>query len=73
MKQSNAFLNSFLNVHTIDDIKAEVVGELNEYATDKATYFFGNGELIISPADESQDEITYVVDRIGFNSMLVRV
>jgi hypothetical protein len=62
----------FLKKHSLADIKAEVVGEtLNEYGTKFASYFFGNGELIVCPADESQDETVYVIDTYGDRDFLV--
>lgn len=68
-KYYDSFLKDFLKHHTIDDIEEQIEGELNEFATKKASYWYGNGELIVAPAD-SDDTFTFVVDRIGFNKFL---
>lgn len=64
-------LGEFLKKKSIKDIEKTVKGELLEYATKNATYFYGNGELIVSPADESQDDIVYVIDTYGDKKYLV--
>lgn len=69
----NKLLKDFLKKYSIEDVQTPVEGEANEYSTDLATYFFGNGELVISPVDESQDEIVYWCDRIGFDYKLVEI
>jgi len=62
----------FLKTHTIADIKAEVKGDLlNEFGTEHASYWYGNGELIVAPADESLDETVYVIDSYGDRDYLV--
>lgn len=67
----NNLVNKFLKKKSIKDIEKSVEGELFEYPTKHATYFYGNGELIVSPADESQDETVYVVDTYGSKKVLV--
>ncbi len=57
---------------TIEDILKPVEGELFSGATDDCTYLYGNGELIISPDNEMEDEIVYVIDIYGDEKILVR-
>lgn len=64
------YLKIFFKKHDLRDIKKHIKGELNEYSTEEATFYFGNSELIISPADESEDEIVLSLDQIGFYPML---
>lgn len=64
-------LEDFLNVFTLEDIENPVIGELNEFSTDDNSYFFGNGELIVSPIDESQSETVYCIETVGFIKHLV--
>lgn len=71
-KTDKQLLADFLKAHSIDDVKKNVRGELHEFATDDASYWYGNGELIVSPADESQDESTYSVTNVrGFDELLL--
>lgn len=66
-----SYLDLFLKVHSISDVKKSIQGELNEFATDEATYCFGNGELFIYPADETKPEQVYVVDNArGFDELV---
>lgn len=59
---------AFLKAHTIEDIKKPVKGELHEYATDDASFWYGNGELIVST---DQDETVFVVDNVrGFDELI---
>lgn len=67
----NKLLKDFLKHHTIDDIQKSVRGELKEYCTDNVTYYFGNGELIVSPADESLEQTVYIIDTYGDKKYLV--
>lgn len=61
-------IKDFLKVHSIEDVKAKVKGELNEFATDNASFWFGNGELIVST---DQNETVYVVDNVrGFDELV---
>jgi hypothetical protein len=61
-------ISQFLKVFTIDDVKLELDGELNEYSIDDITYFFGNKELIVI-TDTS--ETVYVVDGSrGFDELV---
>ncbi len=71
MKSIN-YLAEFLKIKDLQDVKQKVIGELEELSTKSATYFYGNSELIISPSDDSQDEIVYVIDNYGSGDMLVR-
>ena len=64
-------LVQFLAQHSIDNIKRSVVGELLEFSTHNASYFYGNGELIICPSDPCVDETSYVVDNSrGFDELV---
>lgn len=64
-------LRQFLIQHDVTDVKQCVVGELLEFSTQDATYFYGNGELIICPSDPCVDETTYVVDNSrGFDEFV---
>ena len=54
-------MKDFFKQHSIEDIKAKVVGELNELTTGNKTYFYGNGEItIITEHDSSTYEVTNV-------------
>lgn len=64
-------VKEFLKYKSIDEIDHIVVGELEEFVTEEASYSYGNGELIIYPVDESLDSIVYVVDSIGDTKYLV--
>lgn len=64
-------LEEFLKKKTIKDVQKRVSGEVFEYATEHATYFYGNCELVIVPADDSKEESLYVVDTYGDKSFLV--
>lgn len=65
-------IDRFLKVFSVDHVVAPVHGELNEYSDEHATFFYGNGELIISPADESQSEETYYYSNYNGFGQLVR-
>ena len=67
----NYYINEFFKSYGIDDIKQPIHGELLEHSTKHCTYWYGNGELIIVPMHGN--EVVYVVDRIGFNEILVAV
>ena len=60
----------FLKHHDIDDIKTEIIGELNEYSNEHYSAYYGNGELIIYLNNGNDDHTTYIIDRIGFNEYL---
>lgn len=64
-------LKEFLKDKSIKDIQKRVCGEVFEYVTEHATYFYGNNELLIVPADDSKEESLYVVDTYGDKSFLV--
>lgn len=66
-----SFASDFLNHRSIDDAMAQVSGELPELTTKYATYWYGNGEVIVSPVDDSLDEITLFVDVYGDKKYLV--
>lgn len=72
-KLVQSFLKDFLRHRSIDDVRQSVIGELPDIATNKATYFYGNGEVIVSPVDESIPEITFELVQIGFNYYLQEV
>lgn len=60
----------------IDDIKKPVVGELTELAIKTKhgweTLFCGNGEASITVNVNGLDyEFVYIIDRVGFNEILV--
>lgn len=63
-------LIDFFKQFSIDDVKAEVVGELNEYGTDKYSYWYGNGELIVY-AENEDEGTTYVIDNYGSGDVIV--
>lgn len=66
-------LNEFLKFHSLDDIKQEVFGELPEFSTDNASYCYGNGEVIIYPANPCEEDLSfvYVIDTYGGTDYLV--
>lgn len=47
LKYGNKYVLDFLKHCSIDDVVANVEGELPELCTDLATYFYGNRELIV--------------------------
>ena len=66
-------LNRFLKAKSIADIKTEVEGELLCHSDKHATFLYGNGELIVLPADESPEQI-YGIDNYGqFNDVIVEL
>lgn len=68
----NKLVKDFLKKHTVEDVAAPIEGELNEYCTKKASYMFGNGELLIYPVNSKDDEaIVYVCDNYGNGPILV--
>lgn len=68
-----SFLKDFLRKKTIDDVRQSVIGELPELATDKATYWYGNGEVIVSPSDDLLPEINFEIVQIGSRFYLQEV
>lgn len=60
----------FFKHKTMDDILKSIEGELPDLCLDEATFWYGNGELIVSPVD-SDESIVYVVDTYGDKQYLV--
>lgn len=72
MKNKNKkYVTKFLKKYSVNNVLESIHGELNEYSCKEFTAYFGNGELLISPANETEDEIVYFADRIGFDYVLV--
>lgn len=66
------FIDDFLKKHSIEDIEREITNNtLDEYSTEDYTAFYGNGEVIIAPADETKEEIVYVIDTYGDRKYVV--
>ncbi len=72
-KLVESFLKDFLKRKSISDVQQLVFGELPDVSTDKATYWYGNGEVICSPADEKIPDINFEVVQIGSNYYLSEV
>lgn len=70
-RKMSKHLENFLTNHTLQDIKTEVIGELFQDGNDECSYFYGNGELIVCPADCDLDETVYVIDTYGDEDILV--
>lgn len=67
------YAEEFLAHKTIDDASALAIGELPEFCTENATYYYGNGELIVLPVD-SEEEIYFDVNKYnGFTKVLVLI
>lgn len=70
MKSQTFYKRDFLKHRTVEDVRAYVKGELNELATRFATYFYGNGEVIVYPVN-SEESFSFFVDTYGAQSYLV--
>ncbi|MFN3454044.1 MAG: hypothetical protein ACK41T_03725 [Pseudobdellovibrio sp.] len=65
------YAKDFLKVRSIEDACVEVIGELPDVTTALATYWYGNREVIVSPADETQDGFVMHVDIYNGRAFLV--
>lgn len=65
------YAQDFLKIKNIDDACKTVRGELPEVSTDLATYWYGNKEVVVLPADDSEESFTMFVDTYGTKKYLL--
>lgn len=69
MQDVSKYSRDFLKYKTIEDIESNCTGELHELATDIATYWLGNSELIVQPVN-NEESFSMFVDKYGNRKVL---